>query len=146
VSGCSAEATAKSTHTLAPTTRSLSLAMPLDAGAERAPEAPTPDALALLGPMSASGLREVSRGESALPASIPVPTSNADVCLRAVLAAGAPVTAALVGDGRVLAMSEAGPLTWLDTRGPICLKRGTEARIEVQGSEGPVRYVLWMAP
>jgi hypothetical protein len=91
-------------------------------------------------------MREVARGESVLPASISVPTSTVDVCLRIVLAASAPLTAALMSGGRVLALSEAARRTWLDTGGPVCLRRGTSARVEVEGPEGPVRYVLWMSP
>jgi hypothetical protein len=145
ICSCSAEATTQP-RTVTVRARPLSPSPTNDADTQRAPEAPTQDALASLGPSQAPGLRELSRGESPLPASIPIPPSSTDVCVRAVLASSGPVTAALLGEGRVLAMSEAGRVTWLDVRGPICLKKGTEAHIEVQGGAGVVRYVLWMGP
>jgi hypothetical protein len=116
--------------------------------ATSAPEvpAPTTDALALLGPSLAPGMREVARGESALPLSIVVPGESSDVCLRAVVAAGAPVAAALIAEGRTLALSEPGPRALLDAHGPICLRKGTHARIEAQGPRGPARYVVWASP
>jgi len=117
-----------------------------EADAKRDPGAATLDSLSLLGPRLAAGLREVSRGESPLPASIPIPDSGRETCLRAVLAADAPVTAKLISEDRVLAVSEPGRQAWLDVRGPICLGKGAQAHIEVQGGAGPVRYVLWLAP
>jgi hypothetical protein len=92
-------------------------------------------------------MREVARGESPLPASVPLPAVRGDVCVRAVLAAKSPVIAALLTDsGSILAITEAGARTTLETRGPVCFPKGQSVRIEVQGQASFVRYVVWMTP
>jgi hypothetical protein len=92
-------------------------------------------------------MREVARGESALPASIAITPASSDFCVRVVLGAGAPVVAALQTERQVLVVSEAGTRVLFDARGPICSRKGTALRVEVQGTkEGPVRYVVWMVP
>jgi hypothetical protein len=118
-----------------------------DAGQERLDEAPSAEALALLSPSVAPGMREVEKGESPLPASIALPPRERDVCVRAVFAAGAPIVAALVNDaGLVLDVSEAGKQPLLEARGPVCLRKDQSAHLEVQGPPGLVRYVVWMSP
>ncbi len=67
--------------------------------------------------------------------------------MRAVFGAESAVVAALVLDmGPVLAISEAGARATLETRGPVCFRKGQAAHIEVQGQASLVRYVVWMTP
>jgi hypothetical protein len=114
---------------------------------EREQDAPSVEALALLLPSVAPGMREIERGESPLPASIALPPRDADVCFRAVFAASSAVVAGLVDEaGRLLAISQAGKQTLLNAEGPVCLRKDHHARLEVQGAKGPVRYVLWATP
>jgi hypothetical protein len=95
----------------------------------------------------APGMPEATRGQSSLPVSIPLALSRADACVRAVFGAKSPVVAALVSDtGSILAITRAGAQTTLETRGPVCLRKGQSARIEVQGQAPLVRYVVWMTP
>ena len=114
---------------------------------DASPEAPSLETLAARAEQVAPGMREVARGESPVPASIPIPELGADACIRALLGANSPVVAALVTDaGSILAITRAEALVTLDARGPVCLRKGNSARIEVQGQAPLVRYVLWMTP
>ena len=117
-----------------------------DGGDAGAP-APSLESLALLSSELAPGMRELARGESPLPATIRLSPTESNTCVRAVLGAGGPVVGALLSDtGRVLDMSEAAKTAVLGARGPVCLKKDQAARIDVQGPEGLVRYVVWVAP
>lgn len=92
-------------------------------------------------------MRELLRGESALPATIRIPVTPSNTCVRAVLGSGASIVTALLGDtGVILDVSEAAPITRIGARGPVCLNKGEAARLEVQGTPGVVRYVVWVAP
>ena len=115
----------------------------VDAG----PAAPSLESLALLSGELAPGMRELARGESPLPATIRLSPTESNTCVRAVLGAGGPVVGALLSDtGRVLDLSQAAKPAVLGAHGPVCLKKNQAARIEVQGAEGLVRYVVWVAP
>jgi hypothetical protein len=92
-------------------------------------------------------MREVARGQSSVPASIPLAASSADTCVRAVFGAQSPVVAALLTDtGVVLAITRAGSRATLDAHGPVCFHKGQSAHIEVQGHAPLVSYVVWMTP
>jgi hypothetical protein len=113
-----------------------------DAGA-----APTIEALALQSSALAPGMRELTRGESPLPATIPLEATDANTCVRAVLGAASPVVGALVSDGgRLLDVTVAAGTATLGAHGPVCLQKNQAARIEVQGPAGTVRYVVWVTP
>jgi hypothetical protein len=142
--GCSTEATAPPAHAV-PKAESSALVLP-ELAPSRTLEVPTIDSLVLLGSSLAPGMREVTRGEGRLPLSVDIPGASVDTCLRAVVAAGAPVVLALLANGRTLALSEAGVRAVLDAHGPVCLTRGIPARLEAQGPEGIGRYVIWAAP
>jgi hypothetical protein len=92
-------------------------------------------------------MREVARGESSLPASIPLPSVDAGACVRALFSATRPVIAALVTNGGdILALTLAGTSATLEARGPVCLHKAQPAHLEVQGQVSLVRYVVWMTP
>jgi hypothetical protein len=111
--------------------------------------ASTVEALALLSNTLAPGMRELTRGESPLPATIPLEATDGDAnaCVRAVLGSASPVVGALVSDGgRLLDVTVAAKTATLGTHGPVCLQKNQAAHIEVQGPAGPVRYVVWVTP
>jgi hypothetical protein len=117
-----------------------------DGGDDARAAVPTLDSLVALGSTLAPGMREVTRGEGPLPATIPLERSPSDTCVRAVLAGSAGVVGALKSGERTLALSEAGPLVPLGREGPVCLMKDREARVEIQGPAGSARYVVWMSP
>jgi hypothetical protein len=118
-----------------------------DDGVDAGLPAPTVESLALMVSALAPGMRELARGESPLPATIPLEPTGRDTCVRVVLGASAAVVGALVSDkGRVLDVTEAGRTTVLGQRGPVCLRKDQAATIEVQGPASPVRYVVWVSP
>jgi hypothetical protein len=119
----------------------------LDSPIDPASEAPSLETLAEMGASLAPGMREVARGQSPMPASIPLLATNADVCLRAVFGAASPVIAALLAEpGGILAITRAGTRATLEARGPVCMRKGQSVHIEVQGQAPLVRYVVWMTP
>lgn len=110
-------------------------------------DVPSLESLAAMADRVAPGMRVIARGQGSVPASIPLPAIDADTCVRAVFGAASPVIAALVTDaGSTVAMTYAGALALLEARGPICLRRGPPAHLEVQGRAPFVRYVVWMTP
>jgi len=116
----------------------------LDGGAP----APSLESLAALSIELAPGMREVERGERALPATIAILPTKANTCVRAVLGAGGAVVGELSSDtGRVLDVSLAAKTAVIGARGPVCLKKGQAAHIDVQGpAAATLRYVVWASP
>jgi len=117
-----------------------------DAGEDLAVPLPTLDALALLASSLAPGMRELTRGESRLPATIRIERSSSDTCVRAVLAGSGSVIGAFKSGDRTLDVTGAGAIVHLGEGGPVCLMKDREARIEVQGDAASLRYVVWVSP
>ena len=106
------------------------------------------DALASRAPSIAPGMREVARKEGA--GLVPLATADARVmCLRAAVAATAPVAATLVdAEGNVLAAASAPEREGvLGERGPVCVRRGDSVKGAADGDAGVrVRWVAWASP
>ncbi len=120
--------------------------------ASPANDVPTAEALSELQVSLAPGMRELLRGESALPLAVDLPRASVDTCLRIVVAARVPTIAALMTEGRTAAISVSSTRALLDAKGPVCVQKGAPLRLEAQGTPSPdestgvARYVVWVAP
>ncbi len=106
---------------------------------------PTFETLAARQVRLAPGMRELARGDTASP--VTLPSATRDLCVRVAYAAREAVTATIVArDGAVLATSGLHKDGVLDARGPVCFHPVDEPRLYFRGDAGVVRYVVWGSP
>lgn len=121
----------------------------IDAAAARpGEEVPTLDALALRGASEMPLMREVLRSADATNPSV-LELRSEDTCLRAVVAASAPVRARFEDDGHAVRGAElAGTNGLVPPKGPACARKGETLRlvVESEGAAITARAVIWQAP
>lgn len=94
-------------------------------------------------------MREVLRSDDATKPSL-LEVRAADACLRAIVAAGAPVRAWFEDEKHVARGAELTAATsgLVPPRGPACARKGETLRlvVDAQGAAVTARAVVWQAP